>query len=150
MKEMKHVIFFVIFFVGLTVFSFAEERVKSIKVTDVDSRYYSVYSFHLSNDEEEGYAADIYVGCGNHFGGNTSLQNRVLMGDLYNMIYNSARRSQHWTGSGSYYLVIMLRGEFEGQHFIFTFISRNKISFENTVTELSFNDFRLINRSSGQ
>ncbi|MCL2443085.1 MAG: hypothetical protein FWD13_06400 [Treponema sp.] len=152
--KQKGVIFFFIFFVGLSVLSYGQESGKSIRITGIDSRYVAVYGYYLIENINDGYEWDQVVssiGFSLLYFETPSISNRIFTGEIYDLdsvSFSWPRTADRWNNSGDYYVVLILgrRNEFGGHRYI----SRRSFSFNNNITEIAFSNFNYVRSESVQ
>ena len=149
MKEQNRIIF-VILLVGLSVFSFGQERGKSIRITGIDYRFDDFFSIRLLQSEDSGVYNhdDIMIG----FGGlrDTADSFNIRNGNLTVPILSKSYdiHDINWTGSGSYYVHIIFYDS--KNHDYYRYVSKRKISFGNTITEIPCSNFNFKGSDQGQ
>jgi hypothetical protein len=148
MKEQKRIIFVVLFLVGLSVFSFSDDPKgsgsgKSLKITGIDPKYGGIRNVNLSNTAAFDGSIPGSIGVYNFHGDETSINAGNITMRLHVYLENS-----FWNGSGSYFVIVGLT--YSGGYTDW-YVSKNKISFENAITEIAFaNNFNFLRRSEPQ
>jgi len=131
MKKQLHFIFIVFFLIGVSVFSFGQEM-KTVIINGVDPADYAFHDLYLSNDASRFEQPRIGV---------SSFWHRVTNGNFETLLHNSNNWDDFWNGSGSYYVVVSFIEK--ETYSLYVYISKNKITFNNTITGVSINDFNL-------
>jgi hypothetical protein len=142
-KEQRCIVLFVLLFVGLSVFSFGQTsngvgNGKSIRITGLDPKYVGVWSCGLYNSGDDASSIGVWMHDGrdpySFSDGIATI--RLIVGFMWE------NADDHlWNGSGSYYVRLTLSESGGDRDW---YVSKNKISFDNAITEVSFADFNFI------
>jgi hypothetical protein len=132
------------------------ETAELLKITDLDSKYRSVYGFTLSAEKGDIYdflsaAPNEYITIEGGYGdGGTPINNQTATFGLADLYIEYEKGDEYvyepWNGSGTFFIYLLLNIK-DGQDI---YVSKNSVSFDTPVTEISFSgNFELL-RFMGQ
>ena len=133
---------------------FAQQSGKSIRITGIEPRFTGFWILYLANDADYndthyGDAQSVGIGFTPYNNINYDDANSFDNGTLTGLLFkNFSYDSEYWNDSGDYYIVIYLIDWEDYGYYVY--ISRNKISFRDTITEIAFSDFIFTERLEGQ
>jgi len=121
----------------------AQQTGKSIKITGIDPKY-GFFLVTLSKSNGADYKDfQSSIANSNDYTGNINMDKGTLTATLHNIDGDW----DNWNGSGSYFVVLHLRDEDPGFP---VFVSKNKIPFNNAITEIAFSNFAFVERLDPQ
>ena len=142
MKLKRCLILVIILFVSVSTFTFGQSG-KIINITGIDAEFHGVFTSSLCNNVNNPWGSAIHVGA-SWTSDIYDFSNGNFVSGLH---YTNDGTSNYWRDSGSYYFVINLYGP---DGFLYTYITKNRIDFNNIITTIPFSDFNFISRQPGQ
>ena len=125
---------------------FAQQNGKSIRITGIDSRFTAFQTLYLSDNANYNNAQTVDIGV-SPYNIVASFNNRTLTGPLQTSRHQQDF-AENWNGSGDYFIILILIDWDNYGYYVY--VSKNRISFRNAITEIAFSDFNFIERLQGQ
>ena len=146
MKRLNLLVLIIIF---TSISIFAQQGGKSIRITGIDPRFTDFWSLRLANSTSYN---DSSTGVGFSPYSNLTINNAnsFTNGTLTGLLFTDSGNASagQWNDSGDFYVVVLLTDWEDYGYYVY--ISKNKVSFRNNITEIAFSDFNFIERLQGQ